>query len=200
MTVDYLQRLFVLYELMFVTCTVGGHGCGGWGLLCGARLFQDLGCCQEHIPTGTLIYVHVTRLEVYSTSVLVLKYSKHFLWMVLQAFFFTNSSTCVCLQNHIKITSKSSLQWPNTYYAKISQQLYMLQQYRLYCSVQLKIAVWWYTCTLLSILSTLQKWQFLCETPSLHTIRRFSSIWVNFNSMRYWYHWNVQLILSEIMW
>ena len=54
MTVDYLQRLFVLYELMCVTCTVGGHGCGGGGLLRRACLFQDLGCCQEHIPTGTV--------------------------------------------------------------------------------------------------------------------------------------------------
>ena len=138
MTVDYLQRLFVLYELMRVTCTVGGHGCGGWGLLCGASLFQDLGCCQEHIPTGTVtcmyVHVHVARLYGSSTSMLV---PKRFLWMVLQAF--DQFKHLCCLQ--IKLQSHQSLAFNGlTLHDTISTTVQCHDKIFLYCSEDCKAA------------------------------------------------------------
>ena len=49
----------------------------------------------------------------------------------------------------------------------------------------------------LSVLSTLRKWQKFNETSN---IRGFCQFRVIFYKMRYWYHYNVQLISSEMVW
>ena len=80
-------------------------------------------------------------------------------------------------------------------YSKISQQPYMLWQNRLYRSTQLKMVsllIWIVWC--FEHIAKMAK--FWWNAKSI--IRRFHQFWVFFHNMRFWYHWNVQLALSEI--
>ena len=111
--------------------------------------------------------------------------------MVLQAF--DQLKHLCCLQ--IKLQSHRSLAFSGpTLHNTISTTVHaMAKLFVLFCSAQDCEAA---DIKLLSVLRALQKWQFWRNTKSI--MRRFSSIWVYFNIMRYWY--NVQLILGVIMW